>query len=192
MARWRPILVALLFLGAPALRGETPGTAPWAPASLRAWMAQRALEAGDLPSALAWRPRDGRPAHRLLAAQIQLRAHAPEAALRSLAPLVEARVPRPLPDWRVAALLLAARAQVESGHTPEAETLLERLLLEVPGQPEATHDLQSLRTPTPPPPPKVKQPPPPPRPSLGARPEEVEGLRRRLPPPKPQGGVKDL
>ena len=104
-------------------------------------------------------------------------------------------VPRPLPAWRTPALLLAARAQVEAGRPDEARATLERLLLEQPGRPEASHNLQTLIQDAlpPPPPPKRPPPPPPPRPSLGAQQDEAEGLRQRLPkPPKVPAGVKDL
>ncbi|MDP1832415.1 MAG: tetratricopeptide repeat protein [Geothrix sp.] len=193
LARWRPVLILLLAF-APTLRaGE--GTR-WAPASVKAWLAQRAIDGGDLPGARRWRPADARPAHRLLAAQIDLRTGFPEEALKALAPLVGQGAPRPLPPWRTPALLLAARAHLESNRPEEARTLLERLLLEQPGQREAVHDLQTLvkdAAPPPPPDPKKPPPPPPPRPSLGAQQDEMEGLKQRLPkPPKTAGGVKDL
>ncbi|MFZ1376595.1 MAG: tetratricopeptide repeat protein, partial [Geothrix sp.] len=98
--------------------------------------------------------------------------------------------------WRAPALLLAARAHMESSRPAEARALLERLLLEQPGQREAIHDLQTLvkdAQPPPPPNPKKPPPPPPPRPSMGAQQDELEGLKQRLPkPPKTPAGVKDL
>ena len=194
LAKWRPILLLLTGLTAPLSAQGTPRL--WAPAGVKAWLAQRAIEGGDLPGARRWRPSDARPAHLLLAAQIDLRTGFPEDALKTLAPLVGQGSPRPLPTWRAPALLLAARAQVESRHPDEARTLLERLLLEQPGQREAIHDLQTLvrdTTPPPPPNPKKPPPPPPPRPSMGAQQDELEGLKQRLPkPPKTSGGVKDL
>jgi hypothetical protein len=163
---------------------------------VKAWLAQRAIDDGDLPGARRWRPTDAKPAHLLLAAQIDLRTGFPEDALKTLGPLVGQGSPRPIPAWRTPALLLAARAQVESGHPEEARALLERLLLEHPGQREAIHDLQTLvkdAIPPPPPDPRKPPPPPPPRPSLGAQQDELEGLRQRLPkPPRTAGGVKDL
>jgi hypothetical protein len=84
---------------------------------------------------------------------------------------------------------------MESQRPDEARALLERLLLEQPGQQEAIHDLQTLvwdTAPPPPPNPKNPPPPPPPRPSMGAQQDELEGLKQRLPnPPKASGGVKD-
>ncbi|WP_243384682.1 vWA domain-containing protein [Geothrix alkalitolerans] len=192
MARWRPALLFLLALAAP-LRAQS-GKA-WAPPSVKAWFAQRALENGDLPGARQWRPGDAKPSHVLLAAQIDLRTGLPEEALKVLSPLVGQGAPRPLPPWRTPALLLAARAHLEAGRPAEARALLERLLLEHPGQPDAIHDLQTLvKDTTPPPPnPKTPPPPPPPRPSMGAQQDELEGIKQRLPkPPKTPGGVKDL
>jgi len=104
--------------------------------------------------------------------------------------------PRPIPAWRAPALLLAARAHMESKRPEEARALLERLLMEQPGQRDAIHDLQTLvKDEVPPPPtnPKKPPPPPPPRPSMGAQQDELEGLKQRLPkPPQSPGGVKDL
>jgi len=194
LAKWRPILLLLAGLTAPALAAQ--GGGPWAPPSVKAWLAQRAIEGGDLPGARRWRPADGKPAHVLLAAQIDLRTGFPEDALKALAPLVGQGAPRPLPSWRAPALLLAARAHLEAQRPEEARALLERLLLEQPGQREAIHDLQTLvkdAAPPPPPNPKKPPPPPPPRPSMGAQQDELEGLKQRLPkPPKSPGGVKDL
>ena len=193
MARWRPLLLLLLALAAPSLRAGAP-LHPWAPQSVKAWLAQRALEAGDLSAAQRWCPSDGDPAHLLLAAQIALTSLEPEAALRALEPLLGQGAPRPLPAWRAPALLLAARAQVALRHPDAAQSLLERLILEEPGQPEAVHDLQTLEQDVNPPPPDPRNPPPPPppRPSLGAQQDELEGLRQRLPvPPKAPAGVKD-
>jgi hypothetical protein len=139
---------------------------------------------------------DAKPDHALLAALIDLRTGFPEDALKVLAPLVGQGAPRPLPPWRTPALLLAARAQREALRPEEARALLERLLLEHPGQREAIHDLQTLVKDTPPPPPpnpKKPPPPPPPRPSMGAQQDELEGLKQRLPkPPQSAGGVKDI
>ena len=195
LAKWRPILLLLLALASSNLSAQSSATF-WAPASVKAWLAQRAIDGGDLAGAQQWRPSDAKPAHVLVAALIDLRTGFPEEALRTLAPLVGQGSPRPIPAWRAPALLLAARAQLESGHPEEARALLERLLLEHPGQREAIHDLQTLvKDITPPPPPNPKQPPPPPppRPSLGAQQDELEGLKQRLPkPPKTAGGVKDL
>jgi hypothetical protein len=163
MARWRPAL--LLLLAMVPLRAQSSG--PWAPPSVKAWLAQRALEDGNLPG-----------------------------ALKTLSPLVGQGVPRPLPPWRAPALLLAARAQRDARRPAEARALLERLLLEQPGQRDAIHDLQTLvkdAAPPPPPDPRKPPPPPPPRPSMGAQQDELEGLKQRLPkPPKTAGGVKDL
>ncbi|WP_306672093.1 vWA domain-containing protein [Geothrix campi] len=193
MARWRPALLLLLALAAP-LRAQAGKI--WAPPSVKAWLAQQALENGDLPGARRWRPGDAKPSHLLLAAQIDLRAGLPEEALKTLSPLVGQGAPRPLPPWRAPALLLAARAHREAQRPAEARTLLERLLLEQPGQREAIHDLQTLvkdAAPPPPPDPKKPPPPPPPRPSMGAQQDELEGIKQRLPkPPKTAGGVKDL
>jgi len=193
MARWRPVLGLLLALAAPALRAQ-PAAPVWAPADMKAWLAQRALESGDLPAAQRWRPSDGKPAHLLLAAAIDLKTGLPGNALRTLGPLVGQGTPRPVPAWRAPALLLAARAQTGLNHPEEAKALLVRLLLEQPGQRDAIHDLQTLvKDSTPPPPdPKKPPPPPPPRPSMGAQQDELEGLKQRLPKsPKAAGGVKD-
>ena len=196
MARWRPILLFVLACAAPGLRAQDRGLPAWTPPSVRAWLAQRAIEGGDLAGARRWRPADARPSHLLLAAQIDLRTGFPEDALKALTPLVGQGSPRPLPAWRTPALLLAARAHLEARRPEEARLLLERLLLEQPGQPEAIHDLQTLvqdATPPPPPNPRKPPPPPPPRPSMGAQQDELEGLKQRLPkPPKTSGGVKDV
>jgi len=200
MARWRPVLGLLVALSTSALRAQQPPSQPpgsriWAPPAVRAWLAQRALESGNLPAAQRWRPSDGNPSHLLLAAQIDLKSDLPGDALRTLGPLVGQGAPRPVPFWRAPALLLAARAQGGLNHPEEARALLERLLLEQPGQRDAIHDLQTLvRDTTPPPPnPKNPPPPPPPRPSMGAQQDELEGLKQRLPkPPKTPGGVKDM
>jgi hypothetical protein len=132
----------------------------------------------------------------LLAAQIDLQTGFPEDALKALSPLVGQGAPRPVPAWRAPALLLAARAHLEARRPEEARTLLERLLLEQPGQREAIHDLQTVvkdALPPPPPDPRKPPPPPPPRPSMGAQQDELEGIKQRLPkPPKGAGGVKDL
>jgi hypothetical protein len=194
MARWRPVLGLLLLLPAPALRAEAP-TRIWAPSAVRAWLAQRDLESGNLPGAQRWRPTDGKPSHLLLAAAIDLKSELPGDALQTLGPLVGQGAPRPIPAWRAPALLLAARALLDLKRPDEARSLLERLLLEQPGQRDAIHDLQTLvRDTTPPPPnPKNPPPPPPPRPSMGAQQDELEGIRQRLPkPPKAPGGVKDM
>ena len=188
MRAWRPILVLALVLGA----GRAAQAAPPLPPGLQAWLAQAALERGNLDSARRWAPRDGNPRHRLLAAQIELRAGAWREALDALAPLTGQGAPRPLPPWRVPALLMAARAQAALNRREEARSLLERALLEQPGSPEAGHDLQALvPDPVPPPPPSSQPPPPPPRPDQEARQDEVEGLRLRLP-HHAGGGVKDL
>ena len=195
LAKWRPILLLVVGLAVPTLSAQTPGKL-WAPGGVKAWLAQRALESGDLTGAQKWRPGDAKPAHVLLAAQIDLRTGFPEDALKVLAPLVGQGSPRPIPVWRAPALLLAARAHLDSQRPGEARALLERLLLEQPGQPEAIHDLQTLvkdAVAPPPPNPKKPPPPPPPRPSMGAQQDELEGLKQRLPkPPKTPGGVKDL
>jgi hypothetical protein len=188
MRSWRPILglVFALGLGRPARAGV------WVPQSVQAWAAQSALERGDLAQARRWLPRGKLPEHRLLAAQIQLRSRNFQQALDLLAPLTGQGVPRPLPSWRGPALLMAARALAELGRPDQARALLERLLLEQPGQPEACHDLQTLvQDPGPPPPPPKT--PPPPAPGQGARQDEIEGFRQRLPAHAPgAGGIKDL
>ncbi len=184
---WRPVL---LILGAVALRAELP-----MPPSVEAWIAQTALDRGDVELAKRWRPNGSKPLHRLIAAQVDLRSKAPKSAMETLAPLLGQGVPRPIPTWRAPALLLAARAQVALGRPDEAMTLLERLLTEAPGHAEACHDLQSLVQDSHPPPPNPKKPPPPPppRPSQGARQDELEGLKQRMPQKsKPPGGIKDL
>lgn len=184
---WRPVLLAL---GTLSLQAQLP-----VPPSVEAWVAQTALDRGDVDLAKRWRPRGPKPLHRLIAAQVDLRTEAPKVALETLAPLLGQGVPRPVPVWRAPALLLAARAQVALGRPDEAMTLLERLLAEVPGHPEASHNLQSLVKDTNPPPPNPKKPPPPPppRPSQGARQDELEGLKQRTPKnTKPPGGIRDL
>ncbi|HJV48944.1 MAG TPA: VWA domain-containing protein [Geothrix sp.] len=195
LARWRPVLLMLAAVASSSLSAQS-GATRWAPPSVKAWLAQRAIEEGDLPGARRWRPGDAKPSHVLLAAQIDLCTGFPEDALKALSPLVGQGSPRPLPTWRAPALLLAARAHLEARRPAEARALLERLLLEQPGQREAVHDLQTLvqnATPPPPPDPRKPPPPPPPRPSMGAQQDELEGLKQRLPkPPKSAGGVKDL
>lgn len=213
MRAWRPILVLAVALGlggaaagqgmpaagpaAPAARpGALPADAPQpvlVPAGIRAWLAQRALDRGDLAGARRWKPPSGPARYRLLAARIDLAAEAWTEALADLAPLTGQGAPRPLPPWRAPALLLAARAQAGLGRAQEARALLERLLLEEPGRPEAVHNLQALlRDPGPPPPPARKPPPPPPQPNQGARQDELDGLRQRLPRNDHPAGVKDL
>jgi hypothetical protein len=186
---WRPIL-GLLIAGAVAspARAELP-----LPPSVKAWLAQTALEQGDLEAAKRWRPSGNTPHQLLLAAQIDLKTRAYKEALETLAPLTGQGVPRPVPDWRGPALLLAARAHFALDQSGDAQALLERLLKEQPDREEAVHNLQSLLKdrPPPPPPPKTPPPPPPPRPSMGARQDELEGIHQRLP-QKPQGGVKDI
>jgi len=195
LAKWRPILMLMAGLASSSLGAQGSGRL-WAPPSVKAWLAQRAIEGGDLAGARRWRPGDAKPAHRLLAALIDLRTGFPEETLKALEPLVGQGSPRPLPAWRAPALLLAARAHLEARQPEEARALLERLLLEQPGQREAIHNLQTLVKDSPPPPPpnpKRPPPPPPPRPSLGAQQDELEGLRQRLPkPPRTAGGVRDL
>lgn len=192
MLEWRPILLALLMVGA-SRQGQAGVSDLPVPQGVKAWLAQRALDNGDLAEARKWRPRGLRPNHRLLAAEIDLRSEHPDGALRMLAPLTGQGVPRPLPPWRVPALLMAARAQVALKEPDQAKLLLERLLMESPGRPEAVHDLQSLLPdPGPPPPPNPKSPPPP-RPSQGARQDELEGFQQRMPKkPTPPAGVKDI
>lgn len=199
LATWRPVLLLLVGATAVRLQAQDPRLKTQdlpLPPSVKAWLAQRALESGDLPGAQRWQPGSGKPHHALLSAAIWLRSGLPEEALRALEPLTGQGSPRPLPEWRPRALLLAARAQVEAGRPDQARQLLERLLLEAPGQLDALHDLQSLvKDPPPPPPPNPKKPPPPPppRPSQGAQKDELEGLKQRLPkPPKTPAGVKDL
>lgn len=186
---WRPVLGLLLLLPAMPARAELP-----LPQSVKAWVAQVAMERGDLELARRMRPRGDRPLHRLLAAQIELRSSRPQEALGTLAPLLGQGVPQPLPAWRVPALLLAGRAQLALGQPDEARALMERLLRESPGQAEAIHNLQALSPDQVPPPPNPKKPPPPPppRPSQGARQDELEGIRQQLPhKPPPSGGIKD-
>jgi hypothetical protein len=191
MHAWRSFLGLLLVAGLAAPgRAELP-----LPPGIQAWLAQNALEAGDLPAARRWRPTGAKPGHRLLAAEISLRSADYPAVLATLAPLTGQGTPRPIPAWRAAALLMAARACVQLERLPEARDLLERLLLEEPGRPEAVHNLQTLlKDPSPPPPPpKRPPPPPPPKPSQGARQDELEGMRQRLPRSSPPpAGVKDL
>lgn len=184
----RLVCVLLLTVPAPA--------ADWVPTSVKAWMARQALAREDLDGASRWKPTGEEPSHRLLAAQIALWEGHPKETLATLAPLTGQGAPRPLPGWRVPALLLAAEAHIKAQQLDEAQALLERALLEDPGRAEAVHNLQTmLQNPPPPPPPNPKKPPPPPppRPSQGARQDELEGIRQRMPQkPKVQGGVKDL
>lgn len=188
MRAWRPILGLLLALNVAPAKAELP-----LPQSVKAWLAQTALEKGDLEAAQRWKPEGHRPHHRLLAAQIELKTKTYKEALATLAPLTGQGVPRPVPDWRAPALLLAARAHMALDQTAEAQALLERLLKEQPDREEASHNLQALLKDQPPPPPKTPPPPPPPRPSMGARQDELEGINQRLPQKqKPQGGVKDI
>lgn len=188
MTGWRMALML------PLLFAATPAKAQ--PASVKAWLAQRALDNGDLKTAQRWSPQDDAPNHRLLAAAIALQSRQPADALERLAPLTAGGVPRPLPAWRAPALLMAARAQKELGKTDDAKALLTRLLLESPGQADASYDLQALTPdPTPPPPPDPKNPPPPPpmRPSMGAQKDELEGRQIRMPKsPQAPKGVKDI
>ena len=188
----RRALLLLLLAGSNPLRPSAP---EWMPQRVKAWLARQALDRQDLDGASRWKPSGDLPAHRLLAAQIALWEGSPQEALATLAPLTGQGAPRPLPAWRVPALLLAAEAQMKVRRRDEAQALLERALLEAPGRPEAVHNLQTLlQDPPPPPPPNPKKPPPPPpRPSQGARQDELEGIRQRMPQkPKAQGGVKDL
>jgi len=187
MRSWRPILLLLLAVNMPA-RAQMP-----LPQSVKAWLAQTALDQGDLDTAKRWRPTGEVPNHLLLAAQIDLKARDFQGALKTLTPLTGQGVRRPVPAWRAPALLLAARAQIALEHPEEAITLMERLLKEQPGQADAAHNLQSLlQDKTPPPPnPKKPPPPPPPRPSMGARQDELEGIQQRMPRKPPPQGVKD-
>ncbi len=188
MRAWRPILGLALGLGL----SHPARTAIPLPQSVRAWAAQAALARGDLAAARRWQPTGGAPAHRLLAAQIALRCQAYQDALDTLAPLTGPSGPQPAPPWRAPALLMAARAQLALEHPEAARSLLERLLLEHPGHPEASHDLQTLLQDPVPPPPSPRKPPPP-NPSHEARQDEIEGLRQRLPgKTRPPAGVKDL
>lgn len=190
LRRWRPVVGLLIALGGAQLQAQG------LPQGVKAWLAQRALEAGDLPTAQRWKPAPDRPERALLRAAIELRSGFPAEALKSLESLTGQGAPRPLPGWRPRALLLAARCQIEQNQPDAARALLERLLLESPTTTEAAHDLQSLvKDPAPPPPPDPKKPPPPPppRPSMGAQQDELEGIKQRLPRPNPPpGGVKDL
>ena len=216
MRAWRPfLLLALAFLAAPvrarlpqdqdalATRSQgpgamdtlTPGSWTALPESFRAWKAQSALEAGDLETARRWRPAGANPLHLLLAAEIQWRSGQFQSALTTLTPLTGQGSRRPVPVWRGPALLLAARASLDLNNPAQARSLLERLLLEQPGRPEAVHNLQALlQDPSPPKPaPRQPPPPPPPKPSQGARQDELDGLRQRLPrKTPPSGGVKDI
>lgn len=189
LSRWRPVVGLLVALGAAQLQAQP------LPQGVKTWLAQRALESGDLPTAQRWKPAPNRPERALLRAAIELRSGFPAEALKSLESLTGQGAPRPLPAWRPLALLLAARCQIEQSKPEEARALLERLLLEAPGTTEALHDLQSLvKDPSPPLPPDPKKPPPPPppRPSMGAQQDELEGIKQRLPRPNPPpGGVKD-
>ena len=183
MRAWRPFLLVLVLLGGPA-----PARAQ-VPPSIRAWLAKRALDRGDLPAARNWQPLGDAPGHRLLRAQIQLKSAQAKEAVATLAPLTGQGAPRPLPPWRIPALLLAAHAALDLDRPDEARSLLERVLLEQPGRKEAIHNLQTLLKDPGPPPPNPKTPPPPP-PSQAARQDELEGMKQHLP-PKPPGGVKD-
>lgn len=187
-ARWR-LAFALLLIPSPRAEAALP-----MPPSVQAWLAQSALDRGDVAAARRWRPDGDKPLHRLIAAQVDLKSGQPSAALSTLAPLLGQGVPRPVPTWRAPALLLAARAQMNAGRPLDAIDLLERLLREVPGHPEAVHNLQSLLANNPPPPPKPpKPPPPPPKPKQNAREDEQEGLKQRLPQRKrPPAGIRDL
>ena len=184
---WRLALGLLLFL--------LPGQAAVPmPQGIKAWVAQEALERGNLDLARRWIPRGDQPAHRLLAAQINLKARDYSGALTVLSPLTGQGTPKPIPLWRAPALLLAARASMALDKPEESKAFLERLLREDPGRSEAVHDLQTLIKDSSPPPPDPKKPPPPPpiRPSMGARQDELEGIQQRLPPKPPPGGVKDI
>jgi hypothetical protein len=157
------------------------------PPPVKAWLAQRALERNDLEAARRWRPTGDAPNYRLLAANIDLRTHNPENALNVLAPLTGQGAPRPLPTWRMPALLLAARAEMEMNRPERARCLLERALLESPGQPEAVHNLQSILK-DPDNAPDTKQPPQS-RPRQNAGQDETDGFRVRL--PRKSGGGLD-
>lgn len=187
---WRLALGLLLALG-----WSVPGRAAVPlPQGIKAWVAQEALERGDLDTARRWIPRGDQPDHRLLAARIDLKAQDYAGALKALAPLTGQGSPKPLPPWRAPALLLAARASMAMERPQEAKEFLQRLLHEEPGRPEAVHNLQTLIQDSSPPPPDPKKPPPPPplRPSMGARQDELEGIQQKLPPKPPPGGVKDI
>jgi hypothetical protein len=164
------------------------------PQGIKAWVAQEALERGDLDMARRWIPRGDKPAHRLLAARVNLKIQDYAAALAVLAPLTGQGTPKPVPAWRAPALLLAARASMALDKPEEAKEFLQRVLREEPGRPEAVHNLQTLIKSSNPPPPDPKKPPPPPplRPSMGARQDELEGIQQKLPPKPPPGGVKDI
>lgn len=186
---WRLALGAVLLLGGSSAQAAFP-----VPQSIKAWIAQEALERGDLEQAKAWIPRGDQPDHRLLAARIGLKTQDYTKTLEVLAPLTGQGAPRPLPAWRAPALLLAARANMAMDRTEEAKALLQRLLREEPGRSEAVHNLQTLIQNSNPPPPDPKKPPPPPpiRPSMGARQDELEGIQQKMPPKPPPGGVKDI
>ena len=198
MRAWRPFLLLCLLLPSAPARAAlpvTPGAWTALPESLRAWRAQSALEAGDLETARRWQPAGPNPLHLLLAAEIQWRSGQFQAALTSLAPLTGQGSRHPAPAWRGPALLLAARASLDLDQQAQARSLLERLLLEQPGRAEAVHNLQALLQDPPPPKPSPRKPPPPPppKPSQGARQDELDGLRQRLPrKAPPAGGVKDI
>ena len=187
---WRLALSLLVCLGW-ASQGQA---ALPLPQGIKAWVAQEALERGDLEMARRWLPRGDKPNHRLLAARICLKAQDYTGALTMLTPLSGQGAPKPIPPWRAPALLLAARASMAMDHPEEAKEYLQRLLREEPGRPEAVHNLQSLIQDSTPPPPDPKKPPPPPpiRPSMGARQDELEGIQQKLPPKPPPGGVKDI
>jgi hypothetical protein len=186
MRAWRPLILGLAL----ALSGVPSRAGVPLPQGVVAWLAQSALERGDLEAARKWKPRGDAPTHRLIRAEIELRSKSPAEALETLGPLTGQGAPRPLPAWRAPALLLAARAEYDLDRVNEARTLLERALLEDPGRSDAIHDLQTILRDPGKQPPNPKKPPPPP-PSQAARQDEQEGLRQRLP-PKPPGGVKDL
>lgn len=187
MRSWRTILCLPFFLAAGGAQAAIP-----LPESVKAWLAQAAIDKGDLEGARAYVLAGEKPMHRLLKAQIELKSRQPAKALEALKPLTGQGSPRPLPEWRAPALLLAAKAHLDLDQRQEAKDLLERVLREEPGRKEAVHNLQALtKDLAPPPPPKRPPPPPPPRPSQGARQDELEGIRQRLP-VKPMGGVKDI
>lgn len=187
---WRLALGLLLVLG----WNQSGQAALPLPQSIKAWVAQNALERGNLDRAKQWLPRGDRPEHRLLAARIHLKTQDYRNALTILAPLTGQGTPRPVPAWRAPALLLAARASMAMDRPEEAKEFLQRTLREEPGRPEAVHNLQALLRDSVPPPPDPKKPPPPPpiRPSMGARQDELEGIQQKLPPKPPPGGVKDI
>ena len=140
MRAWRTPLLLILGFG---LASRAQAALPM-PQSVKTWVAQSALDRGDLATAQRWRPRGDKPLQRLVAAQVDLRSGQPKMALDTLAPLLGQGAPSPAPLWRAPALLMAARAQVALGQIPEARALLERLLKEQPGRSEAVQDLQSL------------------------------------------------